>query len=230
VTGASSGIGTTCAERPRLVRARRRPDGLTRRRLEALAQRYLSSTVSRPASSWPICPRTVASMPSLRRSRASPSPRCWSTTLVSAVWPVRRDLARTNRPPDRDPLPRGDAVQARRPPGHDLLRSRRLLLHDAQLPPSITRTSSRGPQWPREQPGDGVKHLVELSKIWWNCVKRQPEPIRKASGRSRAPESVAASASAPEFSPAIFVTVRASPRLCMGQEMAEMAASRHLLC
>jgi hypothetical protein len=29
--------------------------------------------------------------------------------------------------------------------------------------------------------GAGVKHLVELSKIRWNCVKHQPEPIRKAS-------------------------------------------------
>jgi hypothetical protein len=30
----------------------------------------------------------------------------------------------------------------------------------------------------------GVKHLVELSKIWWNCVKHQPEPIRKASAEA----------------------------------------------
>jgi hypothetical protein len=33
----------------------------------------------------------------------------------------------------------------------------------------------------REPTGGGVKHLVELSTIRWNCVNDQPEPIRKAS-------------------------------------------------
>ena len=69
-------------------------------RLEALAQRLREQHGVSAASSSPTCPRTVASMPSLRRSRASPSSRCWSTTLVSALWPVRRDLARTHRPPE----------------------------------------------------------------------------------------------------------------------------------
>ena len=69
-------------------------------RLEALAQRLREQHGVSAASSSPTCPRTVASMPSLRPSTASPSLRCWSTTLVSAPWPVRRALARTHRPPE----------------------------------------------------------------------------------------------------------------------------------
>ena len=141
-------------------------------RLEALAQRLREQHGVSARVLIATCPRTVASMPPLRRSRASPSSRCWSTTLVSAVWPVRRDLARTHRPPDRDPLARDDAAHARRPPGHD--RSPPVETTAAPrppAPPSMIRTSSRGPQWPREQAGrrcqtsgGAVKDLVELCK------------------------------------------------------------------
>jgi len=133
VTGASSGIGATYAER---LASSGRDVVLMARcadRLEALAQRLREQHGVSARVLIATCPRTVASMPPLRRSRASPSSRCWSTTLVSAVWPVRRDLARTHRPPDRDPLARDDAAHARRPPGHDLFRSRRPLLRDPQL-------------------------------------------------------------------------------------------------
>jgi hypothetical protein len=93
----------------------------------------------------------------------------------------------------------------------------------------MTRTSSRRPQWPREQAGRGC-HLVELSKVWWNRVKHQPEPIRKASAEVAHRRVSLPPPQLPEISPAIFVTVRASPAPLYGQEMAEMAASRHLVC
>src|SRR5262245_66425286 len=80
------------------------------------------------------------------------------------------------------------------------------------------------------RPGADGKHLVELSKIWWNCAKHQPEPIRKASAEVAHRRVSLSPRQLPQISPAIFVTVRGSPAPLYGQEMAEMAASRHLVC
>jgi hypothetical protein len=89
----------------------------------------------------------------------------------------------------------------------------------------MTRTSSRGRSGHESRRGAGVKHLVELSKIWWNRVKHQPEPIRKASAEVAHRRVSLPPPQLPEISPAIFVTVRGSPAPLYGQEMAEMACT-----
>jgi hypothetical protein len=89
------------------------------------------------------------------------------------------------------------------------------LLHDPSSTSTIP-TSSRGPRWPPEQAGAGVKHLVELSKIRWNCVKHQPEPIRKASAEVAHDLLTCTPRRLPGFSPLKASRSGAVARLCMG--------------
>jgi hypothetical protein len=55
------------------------------------------------------------------------------------------------------------------------------LFHDPHLHQHCPDLLSRGHEAQESSLGGGVKHLMKLSKIRWNSVKDQPEPIRKAS-------------------------------------------------
>ena len=77
----------------------------------------------------------------------------------------------------------------------------------------------------REPTGSGVKHLVEVSTIRWNCVNDQPESIRKASPRSRMGPDLGSPKAPHYFAPPSRDDLSPSGAFVR----VEMAASRHVI-
>jgi hypothetical protein len=68
-----------------------------------------------------------------------------------------------------------------------------------QLHQPLSRLPLQGPHGQESRLGGGVKHLVELSKVRWNCVNHQPEPIRKSITENRTPTVPDSSLIPPRF-------------------------------
>jgi hypothetical protein len=93
--------------------------------------------------------------------------------------------------------------------------------HDPDLLPKAAVATRAGRA--RVSSGGAVKGLVEPCKASAGAIRKASAEVAHRRVSLPPPQL-------PEISPAIFVTVRASPAPLYGQEMAEMAASRHLVC